>query len=263
MEKVSRKLRKVSRDEAIHTLTAGVPVLSVKLENRRQVFVESEYDVLYYERIVALLKKQLSPEISFVFIGSGTKGNSSCDQVKTLVKNLTDAGSHIVFGIVDWDLRNNGNEKVRVLGREQRYSIESYLFDPLLVAILAYQLRLVYREALTLEEGQTFADLRGFDNERLQVVVDNTLQWLGFPTGAEQAARACTYINGRTVNIPISYLEMQGHALEARIKSKAPVFNKFNNDSKLKLEILDKVLYELPGFLSRDFLDLLSGIQTS
>lgn len=66
MEKRSKQLRKVTRDAAISTLTAGVPVLSVKLENRRHVFVESEYDVQYYEAIVAILRRYLSPEISFL-----------------------------------------------------------------------------------------------------------------------------------------------------------------------------------------------------
>lgn len=261
MEKESKQLRKVSRDAAIYTLTAGVPVLSVKLENRRQVFVESEYDVRYYEAIVDIVRPYLNPELSFLFTSSGTNGESGCDQVKALVKQLTNGGSHIVFGIVDWDKRNHGNEKVRMLGLGQRYSIENYLLDPLAVAILAYQLRLVDREMLTLNKDQTFAALRGFNDAQLQVVVDNILRWLAFATDVTQARRACTYLNGRVVQIPINYLEMRGHDLEALLKSKEPKFKQYRQASALKLEMLDKVFRELPGLLPRDFLELLRGIQ--
>lgn len=261
MEKRSKQLRKVSRDAAIHTLTAGVPVLSVKLENRRHVFVESEYDVQYYEAIVTILRRHLSPEITFLFISSGTNGDSGCDQVRALVKQLADGGNRIVFGIVDWDKRNYGNERVRVLGLGQRYSIENYLLDPLAIAILAYQLRLVDRGMLALKEDQTFADLRDFNDAQLQLVVDNILRWLGLSTEAAQIRRACTYLNGRVVQIPVAYLEMRGHDLEKLIKGKAPNFKQFQKDSALKLAILDKVFQELPGFLSHDFLELLRGIQ--
>lgn len=263
MDVETKIIRKVSRDEGIQALTVGIPILSIKIENRRQVFVESDYDINYYERIVVLLKKHLRVDISFVFISSGTKGSGSCDRVKALVKELSDAGSHIVFGIIDWDLHAGGNEKVRVLGKGKRYSIENYLFDPIVVAILLFQMKIIGRDALCLDEEQTYADLRTFSNENLQIVVNNTLRFLGFELDLNDKSRDCSYVNGHVVKIPVAYLEMRGHDLEARIKRKSDKFQKFRSESSLKIEILENVLYNMPGFLSVDFVELLRGIQDS
>jgi predicted ATP-binding protein involved in virulence len=66
-----RRLQKTTKDKALAILTAGVPTLSIDYENRRQVFVESQYDVEFYEQIYKKIRDKLIPEISLNFISSG------------------------------------------------------------------------------------------------------------------------------------------------------------------------------------------------
>lgn len=133
-----RRIGKTTKDKALSILTSGVPTLSIDYENRRQVFVESQYDVSYYEEIYRHIKKDLIPGISLNFISSGSspKGDGNCEQVKKFVNELYGAGNKTVYGIIDWDTKNNPNQRVRVLGHRQRYSIENYILDPLLVVAL-------------------------------------------------------------------------------------------------------------------------------
>src|SRR5207247_9494265 len=48
MNKTTPRIAKANKDEALRILTSGVPTLSINYENRRQVFVESKYDVEFY-----------------------------------------------------------------------------------------------------------------------------------------------------------------------------------------------------------------------
>src|SRR5690606_37864812 len=83
------KIEKSTKDRALNILTAGVPSFSVNYENRRQVFVESPNDVIFFEKLYRILSNSLSPEISLSFISSGesrTDKNgikiSNCEQVE-------------------------------------------------------------------------------------------------------------------------------------------------------------------------------------
>jgi AAA15 family ATPase/GTPase len=58
-----RRLQKTTKDKALTILTTGVPTLSIDYENRRQVFVESQYDAQFYEKIYEKLRDKLIPEI--------------------------------------------------------------------------------------------------------------------------------------------------------------------------------------------------------
>jgi hypothetical protein len=71
MDPSTRELHKVTRDAAMKSLTVGVPVLSINWENRRQVFVESKHDAIFYERIANIAQPYTVPGISLAFIGSG------------------------------------------------------------------------------------------------------------------------------------------------------------------------------------------------
>src|SRR5690606_25891090 len=65
------RLIKVDKDAALKELTIGVPSFSINYENRRQVFVESKYDVEYYGALYDIFKNYLNKEISLNFIASG------------------------------------------------------------------------------------------------------------------------------------------------------------------------------------------------
>jgi hypothetical protein len=117
----------------------------------------------------------LVPEISLTFIASGVSGRGNCDQVKDVVQQLERGGSRSVYGIIDWDLVNVGTDRVKVLGAGQRYSIENYLFDPLLIGALLLREKFFDSFELDLVEGENFLSLGTFSNGRLQQMAARVL----------------------------------------------------------------------------------------
>jgi len=141
----AKKLVKVTKDAAITRLTAGVPTLSVSCETRRLVLVESEHDANYYTRLDNIIRYSKRDEaepreaISLYFHPAGGPHFGGCDLVKEHAKTLRAHGVNNVFGVIDWDKKNGGDEAVFVLGENQGYSIETFLLDPLVVGCLLLQ----------------------------------------------------------------------------------------------------------------------------
>jgi ABC-type cobalamin/Fe3+-siderophores transport system ATPase subunit len=165
MNSQSPRLRKASKDEALSVLTSGVPTLSVNYENRRQVFVESKYDQIFYEQIYSK-SCQLNPShISLDFLCSSNDGSAGCEQVKEIVSKLSGFGNHQIFGIIDWDNKNSGTSKVKVIGEDVRYSVENYILDPLILAIYLIREAFVNKEEFGLKNTENFFDVRDFSSD--------------------------------------------------------------------------------------------------
>lgn len=259
----NNRLKKTSKDEALAVLTAGIPTLSIDYENRRQIFVESRNDINYYESIHSKIKQYIVPEISLSFISSGTN-RENCEQVKSIVKQLVDCGNRKVYGIIDWDKTNISSENIKVLGENKRYSIENYIFDPILVITFLLREKLVTREQLELKETFIYTDILKFNDPKLQALADwivNKVQTKLQLSIEDSETLECQYISDRKINIPVWYLQMQGHKLETTLKEIFPQLKRFSRESALKLEILSKVVDDLPALLSQDFIDLFLDIQ--
>jgi AAA15 family ATPase/GTPase len=257
-----RRVKKTTKDEALTILTTGVPTLSIDYENRRQVFVESHYDVEFYEPIYEKLRERLVPN-SLTFIASGVAGKGNCAQVKEVVNQLYQGGSRTVYGIIDWDLANLGNDRVKVLGQQNRYSIENYILDPILIAAFLLREKWIERSTLGLSEKETFLHLAMLDSSRLQAAADfivNKVKAQLSPTPSEDKVN-CYYIGGQMIELPTWYLHSQGHELEAKLKEAFPQLNRFKQEPQLKREILSKIIDEIPALISQDFLSLFKGIQ--
>jgi len=262
MNKTAPRLVKTSKDDALSTLTAGLPSLSIKYENRRQVFVESKYDVYLYERIYGLLGGKLEPEISLNFISSGVKGSGSCAQVTEVVKKLTEYGNDSVFGLIDWDKKNCPEIPLIVMGERSRYSIENYIFDPIAFAAFLIRETIVDKKLLGYEEEEAFFDVKGFDASRLKIVVANFLNEVKeLFTIKDEECLSCHYISGHTIDIPKWYLHCNGHELEEKVKSKWPQLGRFHNEGDLKKAVVDRIYADIPSIISSDFLDAFSAIQ--
>jgi len=258
------RLQKTTKDNALAILTAGVPTLSIDYENRRQVFVESQYDVECYEKIYKKLKNYLTPGISLNFISSGVGGKGNCDQVEEVVTQLYyKGGNKTVYGIIDWDLKNIESERVKVLGEGNRYSIENYIFDPLLFAAFLLKDKLITREDIGLNENETYIHIAKFDNIRLQKVADFIVDKIreNLPPQNEETIRQCEYISGQSINLPEWFLQIQGHELENKLKTIFPGLKRFHQEPKLKEEILKTVADDMPRLLSKDFIPLFQKIQ--
>src|SRR6185312_12591379 len=133
----------VDKDKALSILTAGVPSLSINYENRRQVVVESKYDAEYFETVYSLIKQKLKEGVSLNFISSGVGGRGNCDQVVDIVEKLNGFGNKSIYGIIDWDKKNQTSNNTKVLGENKRYSIESYIFDPVLMGYYLLREKLI------------------------------------------------------------------------------------------------------------------------
>lgn len=271
VNKTGEQIEKTTKDKALKILTAGIPSFSVNYENRRQIFVESEYDVIFYEQIYQILSKYLVPEISLTFIASGesrTDKNgmkiSNCGQVMNIAKALREAGNKFVWGIVDYDGKNQSAAYIKVLGEGKRYSIENYLFDPILLAALLLREKYILREDLGLLENESFIHLKNLDTINLQFIADNIISKIEpFIEPTDVTLSETILLNGKKIQIPNWYLNYNGHKLEDAILRAFPKLHnlKRNKEDALKLEIISKVMDEIPELISEDFLYLLSSIQ--
>lgn len=258
-----RRIQKTTKDRALAILTTGVPTISINYENRRQVFVESKYDVTFYEMVYEKLRDKLVPEISINFISSGVSGQGSCEQVKEIVNTLTRYGNHSIYGIIDWDTRNTGNEFVKVLGKDRRYSIENYIFDPILLVAFLLREKFIDRTQLSLEEGVRYTDFSNFENAKLQSVADFIVNQtrLKVRNSSDDYSLEIEYVCGRKINLPLWFLRIQGHELESIIKELFPQLNRYQREGELKREVITKVIDDIPDFISKDVLTVLSEIQ--
>jgi ABC-type cobalamin/Fe3+-siderophores transport system ATPase subunit len=263
MNKTEPRIVKATKDETLQILTTGVPTLSINYENRRQVFVESKYDALFYEKVYEKLRNKLVPEISINFISSGVGGSGSCEQVKEIVNALTSYGNRSIYGIIDWDLRNIGNEYVKVLGKDKRHSIENYIFDPILLAAFLHRERYIDRAQIGLNREDRYTDFSGFDNIRLQAIANFIVDQVMMKAGihADSNLQEIEYVGGRKVNLPTRFFTIQGHELEDIVKEIFPQLKRYRREGELKSEIINKVIDDIPDFIPKEILSVLSEIQ--
>jgi hypothetical protein len=272
VNKTGIRIEKSTKDKALKILTSGVPSFSVNYENRRQIFVESPNDVLFYEKIYQKLSNELVPDISLSFISSGesrTDKNgmkiSNCDQVENITNTLRKAGNNFIWGIIDWDTTSKSSDYVKVLGNGNRYAIENYLFDPILVAALLLREKIVSREDLGLSNNETYTDFKNLNATQLQVianfVTNNVASNVKLKDNTTSKSRL---LNGVEIDIPVWYLHHHGHNLEDELIKTFPGLNaiKKGKEEVLKLEIINKVIDDIPELVSSDLLDIFKSVQT-
>lgn len=272
VNKTGVRIEKANKDKALKILTAGVPSFSVNYENRRQIFVESPNDVTYYEKLYQQLANHLIPEISLSFISSGeskTDKNgvkvSNCGQVINITETLRKAGNKFVSGIIDWDTTNISTQDVKVLGNGNRYSIENYILDPLLIGALLLREKIITKEELNLNTNETYIDFKNFNKERLQFIADYIITKVATVVNPTVSTNSTVVlINGIEINLPLWYLHHQGHTLEEQILKVFPQLNaiKKGKEEVLKIEILNKVADDITEVLSIDILEILKSVQT-
>jgi len=267
------RLFQCSRDVALKELTFGVPSFSINYENRRQIFVESSYDVLYYEALYEIFKKEVNPEISLNFIASGDVqkdknggGKSSCDQVITITELLRKAGNKFVWGIVDWDMRSQKPmcDHVKILGWEERYSIENFIFDPLLIAILLMLEKIKKANFFGLKEEFKTHEILTLNVKELQNIIDCTINHLNGELQIDlNDVVSYTTIDGKELQLPKGFMEYQGHSLEEKYLKVFPELNKLkrNDEKALKMEVLNKVVYEYSLLAPKGLLGILKDVQ--
>lgn len=235
------RLRRASRDEALNSLTVGISTLSVRIENRRQVFVESEYDEEAYQELFRLLRPRLDTELSLEFIASGKGGKGGCDAVKYLVRTLRERGNASVWGIVDRDFRSGSGEGIAYMA--ERHSLENLILDPLAVGLFLLRENIERPEALGLP-----AEMKHFqvDGQQAQSIADFVVSRVSLPDD-DVSLVAVDYVGGSSAVVPSFYLNIRGHELEERLVG---AFMQLRGYRKgLKREVVTRALRDVPEFI--------------
>jgi predicted ATP-binding protein involved in virulence len=260
------RLERVSIDSAIAALTADVRTVSVRLENRRQVFVESEYDEEIYNEIYSQIRRlpevNLNSEISITFIASGRGGQGNCDAVEHLVKNLNNNGNRSVFGILDWDKKRFSRENLLVISEGRRYAIENLIFDPCLMAYFLMREGYIEKKKLGISENENHISFLNFSDRKMQEIVESLLAI--YAEGIEISDNNltdCYYINESLIRIPNWYLRWQGHDMEERWKTVFPGLNTYHKEGQMKRKVISTAFKELYGFIPFDFIEIFRQIQ--
>ncbi|HFQ4805967.1 TPA: ATP-binding protein [Vibrio vulnificus] len=287
----------VEKDVAISELLDGITQISLSPENRRQVFVESQYDANVYQLIYSRLvhrSENIDPKISLNFVSSGPKmpvkqiedkvkqilriddlgriqeflqavnGVGSCSHVIGQVHALTESGNNSVRGIIDWDRSNRSDCEVVVLGENYAYSIENIALDPICIMLLLH---------MNKPDKFTMVDVCGKniswfvwlkDTELLQASLDKfIIKVLGRENNKDATIE---YFSGIKLLTDSEYLTQQGHLLEKIVKQNYPQLNAFSKsgkDGELKWEIVQRsmITYTDCEFIPKAFESAISAVQ--
>lgn len=294
MQKNVPRLIKATKDKALKILTSGIPSLSIEYENRRQVFVESKYDVEFYEKIYDKIGENLNQDISISFISSGLNEKGDCDKVKEIVRRLTEFGNKKIYGIIDWDKKNNPTTHLKVLGKGIRYSMDNYILDTIFLSSFLLDNQIIQRDDLNLNKNETYYDFKNFEETRLQNISDYIITKINSKlNNSDLQTTEIQYQCGKRINVPDWFLKKQGHDLELIILEVFPkIKSEFSGKIKLteipddispeeksklkkeneirfnkmtaqlmKTKIITKIIDNLPEFIPIELIDLMKEIQ--
>jgi ABC-type cobalamin/Fe3+-siderophores transport system ATPase subunit len=287
----------VTKDEGVAELLDGVSQISINPDNRRQVFVESQYDANVYQSIYTKLLHSsncLDPKVSLNFVSSGPKmpeqqlkdkvkqilkvddqnllnefiksinGVGNCIQVIGQVEALEQGDNKTVRGIIDWDLKNKPSKYVSVLAPNFAYSIENITLDPICILLLLHTNKpdLFTMSMICGDELHWTEWLK--NSELLQESVNRFIFKILDKENSKNIE--LSYVSGIKLLTDSRYLEMKGHPLEKLIKQKYGALNEFSRtgkDGELKYSIVSKSMINLTNgcFIPSVFENVLSSVQ--
>ena len=214
-----------SKEYGIDLLTEGLVVVKA---NNKYVLVEDQDDANYYNNIFSILKNRgrVNPNIGVIFIPSSNKdvnasgGNSV---VRSWVEKFTNDGVFDVFqGLVDLD---NGPQTLsQNIHSIERYSLENYLLDPILVFSSLLHDDLEYSisgisighkdEHKLLEQPKS--DLQAIANyifSEVEAVLDNI-------TDEDKELVDIKFINEMSLSYPKWFISFRGHNIYSKFQYK-------------------------------------------
>ncbi|MGE6918325.1 ATP-binding protein [Achromobacter kerstersii] len=259
INRTSKLPQLVSNSHAVQTLTKGIDFLRVSFEQRRQVFVESKYDVQYFSQLYNILHRRRNFTFEPVFLEPHT-GASNCNDVINIVDRLRSSGSDVAFGIIDFDSTNKSSDYIFVLGDGARYAIENYLLDPLYLclALIRHGKRNFVDFGIS-ENKNTYVDSGNLSQSECQQLVNFILIKLSISLCNLASVKL---ENGFELQYPEAYLWHHGHSYETKLLQEIPELHALargQGDSALKLAVL-QVIGEYPQFLPIEVAETLAGV---
>jgi energy-coupling factor transporter ATP-binding protein EcfA2 len=261
-------LKKKDKNEAIKLLTEGLSSLTILYENRKQVFVEADFDKFFYENLVQILNKDyLNKEIILSFIPAGKKQESGSSKVKFYTDSLMKSGNKSICGLLDWDSGNNKEtDRIKIFGKNKRYTTENYIFDPIFLGFF-----LLFEDAAgSIDIGYTLFDtintISDITNEKLQICVDLIVaqvkanQVKGMVD--DDSIIDIKLLNHFSIKLPNWYLVSPGHKLEESCIKAFPKLNAFTKEhDTLKKAIIKKAIRVHYSFLPKDIIIAFKELQ--
>lgn len=265
---------KSEKRDAIKLLTSGLNSISVYYENRKQIFVEASFDKYYLENIYSLIQNDYLENdilLQFIKVGSSEKEeDGGCKRVCKIVKDLSDSGNNTIYGIIDWDCKNNGNERILTLGGASRYSVENYVLDPLGVAGLVL-LDNVEIEKFGFDKNDIFSSFIDKENTVIQSVIDTVISQMENKMPELKAKYKMNnietnkdpheykLIDERIFVLPIWFCYLNGHQLEELYLLAFPALRRYK---KLKEDIINKVYRNYPCLIPYEVVTTLKQMQS-
>ena len=172
-------------------------------------------------------------------------------------------GNKSCFGIIDWDLTNQGIEEgILVNAYSQQYSIENCLLNPLFIGLLILALKTGSQD----EISHRYISLDFNSAECLQEIHDWIINKISCQFKTQNTNQiSIQLLNGVIIKTPEWFTHHQGHELELKILKQISELNKVrqNREEKLKLEIINKIFDDFPVLVPTYFKDVFSKIQSS
>lgn len=217
MSIVEPRIKKAqSKNQAVSLLTSGLVYVG---EGTRYILVEDKDDVDFYSYIYDKLisEKRIANDIPLVFIPASTKDRSGgCSVIQSWVEKLQASGLvGVIYGLIDADY---GNEIFDGVFKINRYSIENYLIDPLIIyAALIDKGTAPKIEGVNLTLGEEYK-LKIMPEEKLQLIIDHILDLISqeisqdFDTFDSEKVEV-EFQDGQKLLYPRWLLELRGKTL--------------------------------------------------
>ena len=256
---------KCTKKDAILALTSGLNTISVYYENVKQIFVEADNDNYFLTQIFhhAMSLGKLSPDVTLRFVNVGNDKSGGCAIVRKVVNDLSGANNKTVYGIIDWDGKNGGSDRIKVLGNKRRYAIDNYLIDPLALTLL-YLEEPNEREKIGFDRHDSIVGFSRKTSAERQQYIDNVISILEVnvpdPMKSDKTSVDYTVLDGSVYHVPSWFMKTKGHDLVDYLKSSAPFLNKYK-DGVLFKKVIETCYNNYPELIPVDIVDTMRELQ--
>ena len=261
-------MEKVTKQKAILSLTAGLNTISVYYENVKQVFVEADNDNLFLSQVYhhAMAAGELVDDINLKFVNVGDKKDGGCATVKKVVNDLAGADNKTVYGIIDFDGKNNSSGRIKVLGGGGRYAIDNYLVDPLVMTLL-YLEESGERTKVGFDQHDSLVGYNKKTPQERQRYCDQYLTILerSVPADKKTDTTPVKYMTmgGVEYVVPKWFTTIQGHLLVSYVRTATPFLNKYRDDKALYRKIINHCYSNYPEIIPMEVVETLLEIQST
>lgn len=258
-------MEKVTKQDAILALTAGLNTISVYYENVKQVFVEADNDNLFMSQVYhhAMTAGKLINDINLRFVNVGDDKLGGCTTVKKVVNDLAGADNKTVYGILDYDGKRNPSARIKILGNGKRYAIDNYLVDPLVISLL-YLEENNEKQKIGFDEHDSIVGYEKKSHTERQQFGNNFIKILEgkVPASKRTDSTPVNYqtLGGENYTIPMWFTTIQGHELVGYVKEAAPFLKKYDEKAFCR-KVVHYCYGNYPGIIPMELVETLKEIQ--